>query len=156
MSIVGLTHQWLYCAEVFDLVAAEVEMCEIGALICQNFQPSWDPVIAEFELLRKIINNNMQNLKTEVTGLFCVERHPPSWVYLASASVQLSSDQHLLYLETPAPQIHPLDPRSSLHLSDSCLAQVLWPENQINKSKSVSFLSGQKHQKCFNKRFYYN
>lgn len=28
-------------------------MCEVGAFLHQNFQPSWDPVIAEFELLTK-------------------------------------------------------------------------------------------------------
>lgn len=46
----GKTHQWFYCTEVFNLVATKVEMCEVGAFLCQNFQPPWDPVIAEFKL----------------------------------------------------------------------------------------------------------
>ena len=54
----GVTHQWLYRAEVFNLVAAEVEVCEAGALVGQNFQPSWDPVIAEFKLW---ISGNVQS-----------------------------------------------------------------------------------------------
>lgn len=36
----GFTYQWFYCTEVFNLVATKVEMCEVGAFRCQNFQPS--------------------------------------------------------------------------------------------------------------------
>lgn len=46
----GKTYQWFYCTEVFNLVATKVEMCEVGAFLCQDFQPPWDPVIAEFKL----------------------------------------------------------------------------------------------------------
>lgn len=61
------THQWFYCTEVFYLVATKVEMCEVGAFLCQNFQPSWDPVIAEFELPEKS------------TVKKCKNRQPLSW-----------------------------------------------------------------------------
>lgn len=61
-----LTYQWLYCTEIFNLVATKVEMCEVGAFLRQNFQPSWDPVIAEFELLKESTISVFENGKIKI------------------------------------------------------------------------------------------
>lgn len=46
------THQWFDGAEIFDLVATEVEMGEIGTFLCQYLQTTRDSVIAKLELLQ--------------------------------------------------------------------------------------------------------
>lgn len=50
-SVALKTHQRFDGAEIFDLVAAEVEMGEIGTFLCQYLQTSRDSVIAKLELL---------------------------------------------------------------------------------------------------------
>lgn len=105
-------------------------MCEVGAFLRQNFQPSWDPVIAEFELLTEstisMSNKNDYNLWKR-------KESPPFSVYLASASGRLLWVQHWLCLEIPAPQIHLSDLQFFHHWSDNCLEQALWPVKHTNK-----------------------
>lgn len=51
-SVSFKTHQGFDGAEIFDLVAAEVEMGEIGTFLCQYLQTTRDSVIAKLELLQ--------------------------------------------------------------------------------------------------------
>lgn len=101
-------------------------MCEVGALLCQNFQPSWDPVIAEFKLLTESRISMFEKHKIKII-VTLEKENPPFWVYLASASGRLLWVQHWLCLEIPAPQIHPSDLQFFHHWSDNCLEQALWP-----------------------------
>lgn len=53
-SLCGLkTHQGFDGAEIFDLVAAKVEMGEIGTFLCQYLQTTRDSVITKLELVPK-------------------------------------------------------------------------------------------------------
>lgn len=49
-------------------------MCEVGAFLHQNFQPSWDPVIAEFELLTESTISVFENGRLKIITTFEKEK----------------------------------------------------------------------------------
>lgn len=72
----GLTYQRFYCTEVFYLVSTKVEMCEVWAFICQNFQTTWDPVITEFKLSIKSTIKICKTLKSDLFHVVRKKRKP--------------------------------------------------------------------------------
>lgn len=53
MQCIRVAYQSLQCAELFDLVATQIQVCQVRAFLCERLQCPWDAVITQLQLYEK-------------------------------------------------------------------------------------------------------